>query len=139
MSPLDLCISLHRAQAGLRLKLDDELGTLHGVGWDAFNLFAALEEAGGALPLAELRRHLGVPASGVVRMLLPLEKVGLVGREAIDGRRAVRLRPGGRRVLAEARETASAICQAALPDPWPLGGAGEFLQGLARSRALDLR
>lgn len=140
MSPLDLCLSLHRAQASLRLKLDDELGTLHGMGWDAFGLLAALDDAGGAMPLADLRSRVGVPASGVVRMLLPLEKVGLVARESLPGgQRAVRLRRAGRRLLGEARETASAVCSAALPDGWPLAGAGEFLLGLARSPALELR
>ena len=45
MSPLDLCIGLHQAQASLRLKLDDELGTLHGIGWDDFVLLAQLAAA----------------------------------------------------------------------------------------------
>jgi DNA-binding MarR family transcriptional regulator len=136
---LDLCRAIHAAQCSLQLKLDEELGTLHGIGWNQFNLLAALDDAGGSLPLLDLPRPLGLPRSGVVRMLLPLEKVGLVAREAVAHERRVRLCSGGRRVLHEARETAAGICGAALADPWPLEGAQSFLRGLAASPALDLR
>jgi DNA-binding MarR family transcriptional regulator len=140
-SALDLCVALGRAQAALRLKLDDELGTLHGIGWDVFGLLETLETEGGSMPMRALPRRVGLPASGVVRMLLPLEKVGLLARESgTAGERQVVLRASGRRVLREARETAGAVCSAALAtDAWPLDGADAFLRELAANPALDLR
>jgi MarR family transcriptional regulator, organic hydroperoxide resistance regulator len=47
----------------------------------------------------------------VLRLLLPLEKTGLVERAADrDGKRRVMLRPQGRLLLHEARETAANAC-----------------------------
>ena len=46
-----------------------------------------------------------------VLRLLPLEKTGWLERATSgEGARSVRLRPPGRRLLAEARETAEAVC-----------------------------
>ena len=140
-SALDLCMTLGRAQAALRLKLDDELGTLHGVAWDVFGLLEMIDASGGSIAMRELPRRVGLSPSGVVRMLLPLEKVGLLAREpGPAGEWQVVLRPSGRRVLREARETAGAICSAAIAaDDWPLEGANAFLRELAANPALDLR
>jgi hypothetical protein len=51
------------------------------------------------------------PASQLLLRVLPLEKTGLVERAAdAEGRRLVRLRPPGRRLLNEARHTAANAC-----------------------------
>jgi MarR family transcriptional regulator, organic hydroperoxide resistance regulator len=51
------------------------------------------------------------PASHLLLRLLPLEKTGLVERAADgDGKRRVTLRPQGRRLLHEARDTAAHAC-----------------------------
>lgn len=139
MSPLDLCIGLHRAQASLRLKLDDELGTLHGIGWDDFVLLAQLAAAPDGVPLRELDRPMGVRLSGVVRRLGPLEKTGLLARRTDGaGVRRVLLRPAARGLVKEARETAEAICEAAMPARQPIEALGTLAAGVAASPALRL-
>jgi hypothetical protein len=56
------------------------------------------------------RRWIGRTLTLLLR-LLPLEKTGLVERAAVgDGKRRVTLRPQGRRLLHEARDTAANAC-----------------------------
>ncbi|MFC5499290.1 hypothetical protein ACFPOE_17220 [Caenimonas terrae] len=51
------------------------------------------------------------PALRLLLRLLPLEKTGLLERAADgDGKRRVTLRPPGRRLLREARDTAASAC-----------------------------
>lgn len=139
---LDTCMRLQLAHARLRRKLDDELGTLHGMGMDDFVLLRALAEAGDTgLPAAELERPLGVQRSAVVRQVIALEKTGLVRREVdAQGLRRVQLRGPGRRLLQEATETAAAICAAALAaETWSGDAAGGCIRALCESTALELR
>ena len=50
-------------RAALRLRLDEELGTRHGLAWDEFVLLEAVEEAGGALATRSLAgRRIGEPS-----------------------------------------------------------------------------
>ncbi|MBK8066012.1 MAG: hypothetical protein IPK29_20090 [Betaproteobacteria bacterium] len=88
----------HLAHAALVFTLDDELGTHHGLSWADFVLLTVLDAAGGAAPAKALARTLCMPASHLLLRLLPLEKTGLVERAA------------GRRLLNEARDTASNAC-----------------------------
>jgi DNA-binding MarR family transcriptional regulator len=104
-----LCREFERA--ALRLRLDEELGTRHGLAWDEFVLLEAVEEAGGALATRSLAGRLGLRPSALVLRLLPLEKTGWLERAtSCEGARSVRLRAPGRRLLAEARETAGVVC-----------------------------
>jgi len=59
---------------------------------------------------------LGLRLSAVLRVLLPLEKTGLVQREpsADGGPRCIAIRPAGRRVLQEALVTAEQVCKQAI-------------------------
>lgn len=135
---LDFCMQISLGHASLQLKLDDALGTWHGMGLDDFMLLRQLAQApDGRLPLADLVRPLGLRPSAVMRQLVPLEKTGRVQREA---GRQVLLRPAGRALLAEATETAAAICETALhaSSPQSLSAARDLLAGLCRSPALDL-
>ena len=92
-------------------RLDDELGTHHGLSWADFVLLTALDAASEATPAKELARTLCIPASQLLLRLLPLEKIGLVQRDAdSNGKRRVKLRPQGRRLLHEARYTAENAC-----------------------------
>lgn len=110
-SGLEWQLDRHLEQAALCFRLDDELGTHHGLSWSDFVLLAVLDRADGALSSQELARQLGLTRSRLVLQLLPLEKTGLVVRApAADGRRCITLRPGGRRLLREARDTAAALC-----------------------------
>lgn len=104
-------LARHHAHAAATFRLDDELGTLHGIAWADFVLLDALDAAGGSLCGAQLAERLGVTRSHLVLRLLPLEKVGLVARVSRpDGQRQVTLRAPGRGLLREARETAAVVC-----------------------------
>jgi DNA-binding MarR family transcriptional regulator len=104
-------VDRHLEHAALVFVLDDELGTHHGLSWADFVLLTVLDAAGGAVPATELARTLHTPASHLLLRLLPLEKTGLVERAADDdGKRRVTLRPQGRRLLHEARDTAANAC-----------------------------
>jgi DNA-binding MarR family transcriptional regulator len=109
---LDLFLRLHAAHAGLTLLLDEELGTHHGLALADFVLLGLLAgSAAGRLPMNALRRPSGLQGSALLRRVLPLEKVGLVERQVdAAGERALVLRPAGRQLCAEARETAAALC-----------------------------
>ncbi|RYF16132.1 MAG: MarR family transcriptional regulator [Comamonadaceae bacterium] len=111
---LQSCLLRQHAHAALTFRLDEELGTHHGLAWSDFVLLALVDEAGGALATPELATRLGLRRSHFVLQVLPLEKTGLVARTiADDGSRQVALRPAGRRLLREARETAEFVCASA--------------------------
>lgn len=111
MSALESCIARHHAQAAQAFVLDEELGTHHGLSWPDFLLLDALASAGGTLPSATLARTLSTAPARLVLQLLPLEKVGLVERtQDAGGKRHVSLRASARRLLDEARETATVVC-----------------------------
>lgn len=108
---LQACVDRHLEHAALVFTLDAELGTHHGLSWADFVLLTVLDAADGAVPATELARTLRTPASHLLLRLLPLEKTGLVERAANgDGKRRVTLRPQGRRLLLEARDTAADAC-----------------------------
>lgn len=115
---IDLCLKLNQARATLALKLDEELGTLHGISLSDFIVLHSLARAeGGRLPVSGLVRPLGVQQSAVVRQLIPLEKTGHISRDrepAGDGKRYVSIRPSARRVLHEAMATLEMVCTEAL-------------------------
>lgn len=108
---LQACVDRHLEHAALVFVLDDALGTHHGLSWADFVLLTVLDAAGGAAPATELARSVRTPASRLLQRLLPLEKIGLVERVADgDGKRRIMLRPQGRRLLHEARDTAANAC-----------------------------
>jgi len=108
---LQASMDRHLEHAAMVFVLDNELGTHHGLSWADFVLLTMLDTAGGASPATELARTLRTPASRLLQRLLPLEKIGLVERAADgDGKRRVTLRPQGRQLLHEARDTAANAC-----------------------------
>ncbi|MEO7851373.1 MAG: MarR family transcriptional regulator [Rubrivivax sp.] len=138
---IDWCLRISLAHASLSLKLDDELGTFHGLSLADFIVLRQLSQApDGHLPMADLVRPLGLRPSAVMRMLLPLEKTGLVQRESSAGSssRGVAIRPAGKRVLQEALVTAEQVCKAALAqlpaDALPL--VASVLSTMCRTDAL---
>jgi DNA-binding MarR family transcriptional regulator len=108
---LQTCVHRHLEHAAMVFMFDDELGTHHGLSWADFVLLTVLDAAGGAAPAKELACTLCMPASHLLLRLLPLEKTGLVERAADgNGKRRVMLRPQGRRLVHEARDTAANAC-----------------------------
>ena len=79
---LEFCLRLTRAYATLTRRLDNALGSVHGLSFGDFMILYHLDRA----PAKRLRRidlaeRLGLTASGVTRSLLPLEKLALVARQ----------------------------------------------------------
>lgn len=112
-APLDFCLRLARAHAQMLRRLDNRLGTLHGIGFGDFQLLYHLDRApAGRLRRVDLAERLGLTASGVTRTLLPLEKIGLVLRQS-DPRDArvsyTALTPAGAAMLRDALSVAQQI------------------------------
>lgn len=138
---LQSCLGLVHAYARLRRKLDDELGTLHGLSLDDFVLLDTLHQAGSAgLGSAELERPLGVQRSAVIRQVIALEKTGLLQRSTdSQGLRTIQLRGPARRLLQEAAETAGVVCAAALPSHAQGDvSTDDWIRALCSSPALEL-
>jgi DNA-binding MarR family transcriptional regulator len=76
------CLRLTRAYATLTRRLDNALSNVHGLSFGDFMILYHLDRAPGTrLRRIDLAERLGLTASGVTRTLLPLEKLGLVGRQ----------------------------------------------------------
>jgi DNA-binding MarR family transcriptional regulator len=79
---LEFCLRLTRAYATLTRRMDSALGGVHGLSFGDFMILYHLDRAPGQkLRRIDLAERLGLTASGVTRTLLPLEKLGLVGRQ----------------------------------------------------------
>jgi DNA-binding MarR family transcriptional regulator len=79
---LALALNLARAQATMVRRLDQVLGSYHGISFGDFMLLNSLARApGGRMRRVDLAERQGLTASGVTRTLLPLEKIGLVERQ----------------------------------------------------------
>lgn len=106
----------------LRAKLSGEFSAVHGVSVNEFFLLLHLHKAPRhRLPRTELAKRMHVSASTVTRMAAPMEKIGLVGREAHqrDARLAlVVLTDAGEAKLAEAMATFAKQAGYAFQDRW---------------------
>lgn len=79
----DFCLRLARAATAMTRRFDAGLGNHHGISFADYQLLRHLSRApGGRLRRVDLAERLGLTASGVTRSLLPLEKIGLVGRQS---------------------------------------------------------
>ena len=117
---LDFCLRLARAQALIVRRFDSTLGNLHGLSFSDYQLLYQLQRAPGArLRRIDLAERLALTASGVTRSLVPLEKIGLVARQA-DARDArvgyAVLTAAGQELLGHASATAHAVGRELLQD-----------------------
>lgn len=107
-----LFLDLAKIQAILTRRFDNGLG---GLGFNEFIILFQLSLAEKeSLRRIDLAEKIGLTASGVTRLLLPMEKVGLVtsGASGSDARvRSVKLAPGGKRKLSEAMERAEFLAE----------------------------
>ncbi|AOW13743.1 hypothetical protein LPB72_02115 [Hydrogenophaga crassostreae] len=136
---VDFCLALHRANASLHLRLDEELGTHHGIGFNDFALLSLLAQAdGNRAALPALTRPLGQQQSAVLRQLIALEKIGLVERIGNAGQRHAVLRPAGRALVNIACETVDRVCAPAVETIEPEARAMTFaaMATLSRTPAL---
>jgi DNA-binding MarR family transcriptional regulator len=114
---LKFFIDLTKVGTTLSRKFDGSLG---GLGWNEFIILYHLSRS----PDEKLRRidlaeKVGLTASGVTRILLPMEKIGLVTKEsnADDARVSlVVLAPGGKRKLEEGVERALLVANEIVPE-----------------------
>lgn len=97
----------HRKLARQVQRLDDELGLHHGLSWNDLLLLDVLHDAGGRLPARQAAAATGRSPAGLLRQVLPMEKIGLVQRQRDgSGTQQLVLAAGGARRLREARDTA---------------------------------
>jgi len=79
----EFALRMARAWATLARRLDNALGGHHGISFADYQMLLHLQRApGGRLRRVDLADKMGLTASGVTRSLLPLEKIGLVGRQS---------------------------------------------------------
>jgi DNA-binding MarR family transcriptional regulator len=118
LSPL---LQRHRQLARQVQRLDDELGLHHGLSWSDLLLLDALHEAGGRLSARETAAAVGRSPAGLLRQVLPMEKIGLVQRERNgSGASQLVLAASGARRLREARTSALALlADKTEPAAWP--------------------
>jgi MarR family transcriptional regulator, organic hydroperoxide resistance regulator len=111
LAALHACLARERARAAASFRLDDELGTHHGISWIDFVLLHSLHDSAGAMADAELAARLGMLRSHLRMRVRPLEKLGLVACQTdARERRVVALTAAGNRLAQEARETAAHVC-----------------------------
>jgi DNA-binding MarR family transcriptional regulator len=120
--PVAAVLRLFRAQSFFEARLGPELGSVHGLGLNELLLLMQLSRA----PLNRLRRvdlaaRLSTSQSTITRMTAPLEKTGLVKREA-DPRDSrvgyVVLTRTGQTRVAEAEATLQRMIEEVFGDRW---------------------
>ncbi|NNF04873.1 MAG: MarR family transcriptional regulator [Rhodothermales bacterium] len=91
------------------LKRVDHALSFHGISHTEFQILTALDEApGGSMARIDLARAVGMSASGVTRLLAPMEKLGMVKKEKHprDARKSMmKLSDAGRRIREESAVT----------------------------------
>jgi DNA-binding MarR family transcriptional regulator len=111
---LEFSLLVSRTNAELARRLDRRLGALHGLSFVDFTVLNEIAtDSGGKLRRVDLAEKLGLTQSAVTRILLPLEKIGLVSRHSDPNDARVgyaALTKTGRAILVEATETAETAC-----------------------------
>jgi DNA-binding MarR family transcriptional regulator len=114
---LKFFINLSAVHSKVAQSFDRGLG--NGVGFNDFIVLYHLNKAEGqVMRRIDLAEKMSMSASGITRMLLPMEKLGLITRENSehDGRVSyVKLASGGKRLFEEAIEKAEMKSEDFLP------------------------
>ncbi len=101
--------NLWMAHTHISKHLDNALGSIHGIGLTEYMVLHALSEAPNkAMRRVDLAESIGRTASAITRMLMPLEKIGLIKKESNkrDARVSlVKLTATGDRLLSDASLT----------------------------------
>ncbi len=110
-------LNLAKIQAITNRRFDAGLG---GLGFTEFQILFHLSEAEDQkMRRVDLGEKIGLTASGITRLLLPMEKIGLVKKE-VDERDArvsyVILAPGGKRQFLESLERAELLAADLVPE-----------------------
>jgi DNA-binding MarR family transcriptional regulator len=114
---LKLLMNLFKIQALMARRFDGL--TMHGIGFNEFLILYLLQQVGeGKIRPTDLAEKIGLTASGVTRMLLPMEKIGLIARQANERDARVSfvvITATGKRIYEEAMETANIIAKSIVP------------------------
>ena len=114
---LKILMNLTKVQSVVSRRFDAL--SMHGIGFNDFMILYILRQAEGErMRRIDLAEKIGLTASGVTRMLLPLEKIGLIKRESNerDARISyVVLTETGRRLFEDAKGTASNLAKGIIP------------------------
>src|SRR5258708_2369771 len=115
-------LALLRTNARIEEQFGNALGSIHGLALKELLLLMHLERAPRMrLSRIDLAHRLHVSASTVTRMTQPMEKLGMVGRQA-DARDArlayVVLTPAGKRLVTDARATLERSADKLFSDRW---------------------
>lgn len=115
---LQLILDITRTQSILVKKLEGPLSG-HGLGFNDFVIMHHLAQASdGKLRRIDLAEKVCITASGVTRMLAPMEKTGLVSRETNDRDARISfviLTPAGKRLYRDALKTAGDVASDIFP------------------------
>jgi DNA-binding MarR family transcriptional regulator len=110
---LDLCVRVGQANAAITRRFDQALSAWHGVSFDDYLVLAHLARSThGRMARDELGAAVGLRPSEVTRLLAPLERRGLVERQAnpTDPRVAdTTLTDAGRSLVNDVEATAGRI------------------------------
>jgi len=114
---LKLLMNLFKIQAMMARKFDGL--SVQGIGFNDFLILYLLQQVDkGRMRPTDLAEKTGLTASGVTRMLLPMEKIGLIARQASERDARVSLvviTTTGKRVYEEEMETANLIAKNIVP------------------------
>jgi len=114
---LNFLLNMAKVQSIVSRKFDSL--SVHGIGFSDFMILYVLYNAPGQrMRRIDLAERIGLTASGVTRLLAPLEKIGLVGRE-VNERDArvsyVVITENGEKIFEESKVTAEQIANSLLP------------------------
>jgi DNA-binding MarR family transcriptional regulator len=114
---LQFILDLAKAKAVAGRRFDSRLGG--GIGLNEFMILFTLSESGNEkMRRIDLAQAVGLTASGITRLLAPMEKIGLIQREVnpADARISyVALASGGKRILSEQLEKAELLAGDLIP------------------------
>lgn len=113
---IEFLLALAKFEAIISRKLDARLG---GIGFTEFQILYHLSLAENEkMRRVDLAENIGLTASGITRLLLPMEKIGLIKKQAdeTDARVSyVILAKGGKQKLVEGMERAELFVEDTLP------------------------
>lgn len=114
---LKILMNLAKAQAVISRRFDRL--NVHGIGFnDLMILYVLQQSTDGKMRRIDLADQIGLTASGITRMLLPMEKIGLVTREANERDARVSyvvLTSVGKQLFEDAEKTASTLASEIVP------------------------
>lgn len=106
---LSLILNIWGVNSVLSKKIDASLGAVHGIGFSEYMVLFHLHRShGNVMRRIDLANSIGLTASGVTRIVSPMEKIGIVAKETNqrDARVSlVKLTDSGKEVYENATQT----------------------------------